>query len=262
MSSAPIFETRKLSVSFGGLQALDSVDLHVHAGETLGLIGPNGAGKSTFFNLISGLYLPSGGEVRFLGEDLRGLKPYQIARRGIARTFQNNRLFWQLSVLDNVLIGMHARQKATLADVLLRYGRTRQELGHLAGEAIEILRSISKDLADDHRRLVADLAQGDRRRVEICRALAAGPKLLLLDEPSAGMSPDETEQLMEDIDSVRRQFGDLSVIIIEHDMAVIEKIARRVVVLNHGRKLAEGTFAAISSDPAVVEAYLGEEDDA
>ena len=238
------------------------MDLHVHAGETLGLIGPNGAGKSTFFNLISGLYLPSGGEVRFLGEDLRGLKPYQIARRGIARTFQNNRLFWQLSVLDNVLIGMHARQKATLADVLLRYGRTRQELGHLAGEAIEILRSISKDLADDHRRLVADLAQGDRRRVEICRALAAGPKLLLLDEPSAGMSPDETEQLMEDIDSVRRQFGDLSVIIIEHDMAVIEKIARRVVVLNHGRKLAEGTFAAISSDPAVVEAYLGEEDDA
>ena len=262
MSTAPIFETRNLSVSFGGLRALDGVDLHLHAGETLGLIGPNGAGKSTFFNLVSGLYVPNDGQVLFHGEDLRGLRPYQIARRGIARTFQNNRLFWQLSILDNVLIGMHAKQRASLADVLLRYGRTRRELRRCADQAIEILRYISRDLADDHQRLVADLPQGDRRRVEICRALASGPNLLLLDEPSAGMSPDETDRLMEDIDSVRRKFSHLSVIIIEHDMAVIEKIAQRVVVLNYGRKLDEGTFAAISRNPAVIEAYLGEDDDA
>jgi branched-chain amino acid transport system ATP-binding protein len=262
LSTTPIFETRKLTMAFGGLTAVDQVDLHLHAGETLGLIGPNGAGKTTFFNVISGIYSPTDGETLFCGEYIHGLKSHQVARRGMARTFQNNRLFWQLSILDNVLIGMHSRQTATLVDVLLRYGRTRRELDRCAAEAIDILRSFSPELADYHHRPVVDLPQGDRRRVEICRALASRPRLLLLDEPSAGMSPDETDKLMDDIDTMRRKFSGISVIIIEHDMAVIERIADRVVVFNFGRKLTEGTFTSISRDPAVIEAYLGEEDDA
>ncbi len=262
MSATSIFETRKLTMSFGGLTAVDRVDLHLNAGETLGLIGPNGAGKTTFFNVISGIYAPSDGQTLFCGEAIDGLKSHEVSRRGMARTFQNNRLFWHLSILDNILIGMHSRQAANLVDVLFRYGRTRRELKRCADEAIEILRYFSSDLADNHQRPVVDLPQGDRRRVEICRALASRPKLLLLDEPSAGMSPDETDKLMQDIDTMRRKFSGISVIIIEHDMGVIEKIADRVAVFNFGRKLTEGTFASISRDPAVIEAYLGEEDDA
>lgn len=262
MSTTPIFETRNLTMTFGGLTALDQVDLQLDTGETLGLIGPNGAGKTTFFNVISGIYLPTEGEILFCGEHTHGLKSHQVARRGMARTFQNNRLFWQLSILDNVLIGMHSRQTANLFDVLTRYRHTRKELDRYADEAIEILRCFSPELADDRHRAVVDLPQGDRRRVEICRALASRPRLLLLDEPSAGMSPDETEKLMNDIDMMRCKFTGISVIIIEHDMAVIERIADRVVVFNFGRKLTEGTFTSISRDPAVIEAYLGEEDDA
>lgn len=258
----PIFETRNLSMAFGGLKAVDQVSLHLDAGETLGIIGPNGAGKTTFFNVISGIYAPTGGSVHFLGRNLRGLKSHQVTRRGMARTFQNNRLFWQLSILDNVLLGMHVKQRARLVDVLLRYGLTRRELQRCAVEATGILRCFSDDLADDNRRLVVDLSQGDRRRVEIARALASSPVLLLLDEPSAGMGPDETDKLMEDIVEVRRRYPGISIIIIEHDMAVIAKIAERVVVFNYGRKLTEGTFDEISRDPAVIEAYLGEEDDA
>ncbi len=261
MTAAALLETRKLTMSFGGLSALDQVDVCVHAGETLGLIGPNGAGKSTFFNVVTGVYAPSDGQVLFRGENLGGLKSHQVVRRGIARTFQNNRLFWQLSILDNVLVGMHLRQKATLADVLVRYERTRRELSECAEEAVEILNHFSPDLARQRFRPVLDLPQGDRRRVEICRALASRPTLLLLDEPSAGMSPDETDKLMEDIATVRRKFSGITIVVIEHDMAVIEKVADRVVVFNFGRKLTEGAFAEIARDPAVIEAYLGEDDD-
>lgn len=249
-------------MSFGGLTALDQIDVRIDAGETIGLIGPNGAGKSTFFNVVTGIYAPNDGQVLFRGENLGGLKSHQIVRRGIARTFQNNRLFWQLSILDNVLIGMHLRLRASLADVLLRYGRTRRELNESADEAVEILNHFSPDLAARCSRSVLDLPQGDRRRVEICRALASKPSLLLLDEPSAGMSPDETDKLMDDIATVRRKFSDITIVVIEHDMSVIEKIADRVVVFNFGRKLTEGTFAEIARDPAVVEAYLGEDDGA
>lgn len=262
MPANGLLETRDLTMSFGGLTALDQVDLHVDAGETLGLIGPNGAGKSTLFNVITGIYAPSKGRVLFGGEDVGGLKSHLLVRRGIARTFQNNRLFWQLSILDNVLIGMHTRQHSTLGDVLLRYRRARRELNACADEAIEILNHFNPELAAEYWRPVLDLPQGDRRRVEICRALASRPKLLLLDEPSAGMSPDETDKLMDDIATVRRRFSGITILLIEHDMAVIEKIADRVVVFNFGRKLTEGTFNEIARDPAVIEAYLGEEDDA
>lgn len=262
MSTAALLETRKLTMSFGGLTALDQIDVAVRPGETLGLIGPNGAGKSTFFNVVTGIYAPSDGQVVFRGEDLGGLRSHQVVRRGIARTFQNNRLFWQLSILDNVLVGMHLRQRATLVDVLARYGRTRRELNACAEEAVEILNHFSPDLAAQCSRTVLDLPQGDRRRVEICRALASKPMLLLLDEPSAGMSPDETDKLMDDIATVRRKFSGITIVVIEHDMGVIERIADRVVVFNFGRKLTEGTFAEIARDPAVIEAYLGEDDGA
>lgn len=257
-----IFETRSLTLAFGGLVAVDHVDVHVGRGEALGLIGPNGAGKTTFLNLASGIYAPNRGQILLAGEDICGLKPHQIVRRGVARTFQSNRLFWKLSILDNILVGMHTRQHARLVDVLLRYGRTQSELKECAGRALEILRGFSADLAANHGQLVVDLPQGDRRRVEICRALASGPRLLLLDEPSAGMSPEETGKLMDDIGTVRRAFPDISIIIIEHDMSVIEKIADRVVVFNFGHKLAEGTFEEVSRNPAVIEAYLGEDRDA
>lgn len=262
MSAVALLETRNLTMSFGGLTALDKVDIRVHAGETLGLIGPNGAGKSTFFNVVTGIYAPSDGQVLFRGEDLGGLKPHQVVRRGIARTFQSNRLFWQLSIMDNVLIGMHLRQSCTLADVIMRYGHTRAELNECAREAIDILNHFSPELAAQHRRPVLDLPQGDRRRVEICRALASRPTLLLLDEPSAGMSPEETDKLMEDIATVRRKFSGITIVVIEHDMGVVERVADRVVVFNFGRKLTEGVFAEIARDPAVIEAYLGEDEGA
>ncbi len=261
MSTSAILQTHNLSLSFGGLKAVDEVDFQVKAGETVGLIGPNGSGKTTFFNLISGIYKPDRGEILFNNENIKGCRAFEITRKGMARTFQNNRLFWQLSILDNVIIGMHKKQKARLFDVLFRYRRALDELKRCARDSLDILGYFSRELSDNHHRFVVDLPQGDRRRVEICRALASDPKLLLLDEPSAGMSPDETEKLMNDIDKVRQKYKDLSIIIIEHDMGVIEKIAQRVIVFNYGRKLTEGTFAEISNNPAVIEAYLGEEEE-
>lgn len=254
-----ILRTRNLSIYFGGLAAVDRVNFEIGPGETVGLIGPNGSGKTTFFNIISGIYKPSDGEVWFNSEDILGEKPHEITKRGMARTFQNNRLFWQLSILDNVILGMYSKQRANLLDVLFRYKRARRELQGCAERAIEILYYFSPDLSEHYSRPVLDLSQGDRRRVEICRALASDPKLLLLDEPSAGMSPEETEKLMEDISKVREKYKGISIIIIEHDMMVIEEIAEHVVVFNYGQKIAEGPYSEIAKNEQVLEAYLGEE---
>jgi len=255
----PILETRRLTISFGGLRAVDGVDFHIRPGEIVGLIGPNGSGKTTFFNIISGIYKPDEGEVWFDNRNILGKKPHEITRRGMARTFQNSRLFWQLSILDNVIIGMHTKQKATLFDVIFREKKTKEELDFCAEKAQELLGFFSQELSDNCYRVVTDLPQGDRRRVEICRALASEPKLLLFDEPSAGMSPEETEKLMDDIRKVKKKNEGISLIIIEHDMMVIEKIAQRVIVFNYGKKIAEGSFSEISEDEGVLEAYLGEE---
>jgi ABC-type branched-subunit amino acid transport system ATPase component len=235
------------------------VDFDVHLEEIVGLIGPNGSGKTTFFNIISGIYRPDEGEAYFNSKSIIGKKPHEVTKMGMARTFQNSRLFWQLSILDNVILGMYTQQRAGLFDVVFRYGRTREELRHCSQKALEILKYFSPELSDNHARPVLDLAQGDRRRVEICRALASDPKLLLLDEPSAGMSPEEREKLMDDVAKVKDRYRGISVIIIEHDMMVIEKIAERVIVFNYGEKIAEGPFAEISRNEAVLEAYLGEE---
>ncbi len=254
-----ILEARDLTISFGGLRALDGVDFNVRSREIVGLIGPNGSGKTTFFNVVSGIYKPDEGEVWFGGENVVRRKPHEITKRGMARTFQNSRLFWQLSILDNVIIGMYTQQKGSLFDIIFRYDQTKRELRRCAEKAREILGYLSHELYDKCSELVLDLPQGDRRRVEICRALATNPKLLLLDEPSAGMSPEETDKLMEDIGRVKEMYKDISMIIIEHDMVVIEKIAQKVIVFNYGKKIAEGTFSEVSRNDEVLQAYLGEE---
>ncbi|HWC03703.1 MAG TPA: ATP-binding cassette domain-containing protein [Methylomirabilota bacterium] len=251
--------TQGLTVRFGGLEALGGVDVTVAAGETVGVIGPNGSGKTTLFNAISGLYQPAAGEIRLEGRPLAGLEPHLIARLGVARTFQASRLCLGLSVFDNVLIGMHARRRTGLVDAVLRRHRLRGEVRACLAEAARLLALFSSGLVDRGFDRVAQLPQIDRRRVEICRALALQPRLLLLDEPSAGMNPEETAELMKDLQVVREAAPDLSLVIIEHDMFVIEGVSQRVVAFNYGRKIAEGTFREVSAHPGVREAYLGKE---
>jgi branched-chain amino acid transport system ATP-binding protein len=253
-----LFATRGLTVQFGGLTAIDRVDVEVEEGETLGLIGPNGSGKTTFFNAVTGL-VPSAGEVRFRGARIAGLEPHLICRAGVARTFQASRLCLQLSVFDNVLIGMHTHVESGVWDALFRRRRLMTEVRGALAQAAHLLALFNPDLVERGFDRVGDLPQIDRRRVEICRALAARPRLLLLDEPSAGMNPEETVELMKDLQVVREEMPGLSVVIIEHDMFVIEGVSRRVVAFNYGRKIAEGPFAEVARNEEVREAYLGRE---
>ncbi len=254
-----LLEARGLTVRFGGLIALDGVDLAVEPAETLGVIGPNGSGKTTFFNALTGLYSAAAGDIRFEGRSLVGLEPHAISRLGIARTFQSSRLCLGLSVFDNVLIGMHPRRRTGLADFVLRRARFRAEIRGAIERASHLLALFNRELPARGFVPVGRLPQIDRRRVEICRALASQPRLLLLDEPSAGMNPEETVELMRDLQIVSEEMPGLSVIIIEHDMFVIEGVSRRVVALNYGRKIAEGSFAAVAGTAEVREAYLGKE---
>jgi len=251
-----LFATRALTVRFGGLTAVDQVDLRLEEGETLGLIGPNGSGKTTFFNAVTGL-VPATGEALFRGGPLQGLEPNAICQRGIARTFQTSRLCLGQSVFDNVLIGMHTRVRTGVWDALFRRRRVLAEVRGALAEAAHLLSLFNAELVERGFEPVGALPHIDRRRVEICRALAAHPRLLLLDEPSAGMNPEETLELMKDLQIVRGEMPGLSVIIIEHDMFVIEGVSHRVVAFNYGRKIAEGTFAEVARNEEVREAYLG-----
>ena len=255
-----LLETQDLTIHFGGLAAVNGVDFHIDEGEVVGLIGPNGSGKTTFFNLLTGIYKPTKGLIKYEGDDLVGLPAFKISQKGIARTFQNNRLFLNLSVLDNVLIGMHPHQDSNWFDAIFRRRYVEREIRKGVEEGIELLSQFSQELAESCYKRSADLPQADRRKVEICRALASRPKLLLLDEPSAGMSPEETEELMGDIRKVRARMPGIGIVIIEHDMMVIREVAERVAVLNYGRKIAEGTFQEISNNETVLEAYLGREE--
>ena len=255
-----LFATRGLTVRFGGLVALDQVDVEVREGETLGLIGPNGSGKTTFFNAVTGLYAPVAGEISFRGESLRGLEPHAICRRGIARTFQSSRLCLNLSVFDNVLTGMHSQVRCGVWDALFRRRRVMAEVRKGLRHAAHLLALFNADLVDRGFDPVGALPQIDRRRVEICRALAARPRLLLLDEPSAGMNPEETRELMKDLQIVREEMPGLSIVIIEHDMFVIEGVSQRVVAFNYGRKIAEGSFTEVARNEEVRTAYLGGEE--
>jgi branched-chain amino acid transport system ATP-binding protein len=255
-----ILTTEKLTVRFGGLLAVNNVDVQIAKGESVGLIGPNGSGKTTFFNLITGIYKPSHGNVVFNGHPIMGLHSHEITRRGIARTFQNSRLFLDLSVLDNILIGMHSRQKTNWWRAVLQPGQSRREL--LKG--IEKTRDLfdffhEKRLLENLRRKARELPQADKRRLEICRALASDPFLLLLDEPSAGMNPNETTELMEDIKRIRDQKKEITIVVVEHDMKVIRGLTERVIVFNYGSKIAEGPYEQISKNQDVISAYLGEE---
>jgi branched-chain amino acid transport system ATP-binding protein len=254
----PLLDTRALTIRFGGLIAINNLDVDVSPGEVLGLIGPNGSGKTTFLNLITGIYPPSEGDIRFQGQSIVGMAPHQIVRKGIARTFQNNRLFSNLSVLDNVIIGMHHRQHSQWYHAIFRSRFTRRELRQAAEQATELLEYFSGELVQDRYKKAVDLPQARRRKLEICRALAAEPNLLLLDEPAAGMDPEETVRLMEDIRKILDRRPDIGIILIEHDMTMIKNIADRVVVINYGQKIAEGSFRHVCEFPEVLEAYLGD----
>lgn len=251
-----LLKTSKLSCSFGGLKAVSDFDVTLDSGELVGLIGPNGAGKTTVFNLLTGVYLPTSGSIEFDGENIVGLKPFQITQRGMARTFQNIRLFNDLSVLDNVKIAYHSHIRYSVAEAVCRVGRYFREEEALTRRAASFLEIFQ--LARKKDEIAKNLPYGEQRRLEIARALAAQPKLLLLDEPAAGMNPQETQQLMEMIRWIRREFS-LTILLIEHDMSLVMGICERIYVLNYGSVLAHGTPREIKNNPAVIEAYLGEE---
>ncbi len=249
-----ILEVKGLTKRFGGLAAVDNVSFEVREGGIFGLIGPNGAGKTTIFNLVTGVYKVTEGSVTFQGREITDMEPFRIADLGITRTFQNIRLFKNLSVYENVLTACHMSARYSIPDALLRLPRYRREEKALQAKAEELLAILG--LTERRDVQANNLPYGLQRRLEIVRALALDPKLLLLDEPAAGMNPDETEQLMRLISEVRERFK-LTVLVIEHHMDLVMRLCESIVVLNFGQKLAEGTAGEIRGDPRVVEAYLG-----
>lgn len=250
-----MLEVTSLGISFGGLRAVDELSMKIEKGGLVGLIGPNGAGKTTAFNMLTGVYRPTDGGIRLDGQNLIGKKPHEICKLGVARTFQNIRLFSQLSVLDNVKTGLHNQIIYTFAESMFHLGSYRKKEKQMDEKAMELLRVFDLDGVADYK--AANLPYGKQRKLEIARALATNPKLLLLDEPAAGMNPNETEELMETIEIVRKRFG-VTVLLIEHDMKLVSGICEYLYVLNFGRLLAEGTPKEVLSNPEVVKAYLGE----
>lgn len=255
--SDTILEFAELEKHFGGVTALDSFSMKVRRGKIVGLIGPNGSGKTTSFNVMTGIYTPNHGKVIFDGTEITALPARKVYEAGVARTFQRSRLCLPLSIFDNIMVGNHANLNGGLWFNLVNRRALRRQFEENYEKAHALVETFSRDLAERMFEPVGALPMIERRRIEICRALISGPKLLLLDEPSAGMTHDETAQLMNDILDVRSRSGDLSIIIIEHEMGVIERITDHCVVLNYGRKISEGSYAEIASDPEVQSAYLG-----
>ncbi|WP_196593154.1 ABC transporter ATP-binding protein [Pectinatus sottacetonis] len=251
-----LLEAKDVSKMFGGLKAVSNFNMVINEGELVGLIGPNGAGKTTAFNLFTGVYQPTTGVINFAGKSLAGMKPSQITQRGIARTFQNIRLFSELSVLDNVKIAYHTHLHYTLVEAVLRIGRYGKEEERIEKAGRELLKIFN--LADKADEIAKNLPYGAQRRLEIARALATRPKLLLLDEPAAGMNPQETKELMDMIRWIRKEFA-LSILLIEHDMSLVMGICERIYVLEYGSIIAQGIPEEIKKDPEVIRAYLGGE---
>jgi len=253
-----VLDITSLTMSFGGLRAVDKVDLDVKDGEIVALIGPNGAGKTTFFNCITGMYAPDSGDIDLIRpgrnpERLNGMKPNRITSRGMARTFQNIRLFHNMTALENIMVGRHCRTHAGVLGAIFRGPRTRREEREIATSSYTLLHNVGLgDFVNEHAK---NLPYGAQRRLEIARALATDPFLLLLDEPAAGMNPQETEELMALIETIRK--SGVSILLIEHDMKLIMKISDRILVLDHGLKIAEGSPEEIRSNQSVIEAYLG-----
>ncbi len=250
-----LLETKGLTIRFGGLAAVSEVDLKIEQGELYGLIGPNGAGKTTIFNLLTGVYQPTEGEIWLDGKRIDGKKAIQINRLGIARTFQNIRLFAEMTVLENVMVGLHNKAKGGILASIARLPMHKKDEKALRAEAISLLKIF--DLEHSKNFKARNLPYGQQRKLEIARAIATNPKLLLLDEPAAGMNPRETEELMETVRFVKEKFG-LTVLLIEHDIKFVSGICENATVLNFGTTLAQGKIGDVLKEPAVITAYLGE----
>ncbi len=250
-----LLEVKELTKEFGGLRAVDSVSFEINKKELVGLIGPNGAGKTTVFNLLTGVYEPTGGYVKLLGEDITGEEPYKITEKGIARTFQNIRLFKDMSVLQNVLVAKHYTVEYGIFGAIFKTKLYNKEEVRVRKEAEELLERFN--LVSKLNLPASSLPYGEQRKLEIVRALATTPELLLLDEPAAGMNPQETNELKELIDGIRKDFG-LTILLIEHDMKFVMELCERIIVLDHGKEIANGTPNEIKNNGKVIEAYLGE----
>ena len=250
-----MLEVKNLGISFGGLRAVDGLDMTIEKGELYGLIGPNGAGKTTAFNRLTGVYKPTDGVIKLDGEDITGKSTIEINKAGIARTFQNIRLFSELSVLDNVKVGLHNHSKYSTIAGILRLPAYRKAEKKMDEKAMELLKVFN--LQDEWDYKASNLPYGKQRKLEIARALATEPKLLLLDEPAAGMNPNETGELMDTIQFVCKNF-DMTVLLIEHDMKLVSGICQKLTVLNFGQVLAQGKTSDVLNDPKVIKAYLGE----